>query len=299
MINIQNKQFAHALPQASQGSQRLGVPTYQCSSSSDKVQFGGGSPTAPKFGADFKWDTEKFPPKRIFKFIGVGLMGIFGLHAGCHSYDINPNGTRSVVVRHGGNGPDKEVRGEGLVITFPPYMTTNVKYAINKQTVKETFQPLSRDGVRINGNGQNANTGVDIRLSFELDPGPDGKYDSVYQLNTKVLTSHPNLEYQNSSTAEFSTDDLITKALYFQEILPLLKNDIYTLSTVFPAEDFHNSRDFIQEGLKNGYRETIVEKDGTKREIEVKPLAAQLAPLGIKLNFVNVASIALPDFLKA
>jgi regulator of protease activity HflC (stomatin/prohibitin superfamily) len=262
-----------------------------------------------QFGASFsdrlnsRYGKDAWTPGRIIKYVGVAALSLFGVHAGCNSYDVNPIGTRSVVVNNAFSGPSKEVKGQGMVILFPPYLTHNIQVKISNQTVKEYFEPLSRDGVRINGSGQQANVGkegVQVSVSYQIDPGEDGNYDSVYKIITEVLGGVPNEKaIPNSPSTHFETDEPFTKALYFQVILPRLKGDLYSLSTLYNAEDFHNSRDFLTDALNKGYKTTVKESDGTIREIDIKPLAEQLKPFGIKVNMVSVTDIDPPEFMKA
>ncbi|MBY0405978.1 MAG: hypothetical protein K2X66_18895 [Cyanobacteria bacterium] len=237
------------------------------------------------------------------KLVAQGAAVVAGLGAllSPWMFDSNPPGTRSVVVNSWRGGTQKEVHGPGMVFTFPPFVARNKTYDITRQTVVETLQPSSRDGVPIDK--------VEVEMSFEIDPTEkkDEKgnvvetYDSIYKIHTQILgggTSSTKPKEGEKLLTRFSSVNDVTKRLYIQEILPRLRSDVNTLSTLFTAENYLNSREMMTKALSEGYKGKFTDHEGKVRDIEVEALSKQLEPLGIRLNFVKVTEIDLPNFLE-
>lgn len=260
------------------------------------LRFSGQQAPAPRFGSiEDKFENFKRNPKAWVKLGLAGVVGLFSIVGLFKTAERNPDNVRSVVVHKWGNGPSPDVRGGGQYVFMAPFITDNIQVDVTSQSVKDTLHPYSQDGVKVNGDGQDVNEGVDIRLNFELDPGPDKKYASVYNLVTHILGStQPTQQALASETAVFTSDNEITRRIYFQEILPRLKADLSKLTLLSDTEDFHTIRGFLDDAITNGYQH----KDADGKVLwEIRPLGEQLKELGIKLNLFEISALDLPGFL--
>lgn len=232
----------------------------------------------PLFGAATT-GSPKSPAKKAFslvKWLG-GVTALAGglLWPGMH--DVNPPGTASLRV-YPNSGVSPEVQGPGLVILWPPYLTDNRQYSMTRQTVVEKLQPQGKGGVKMDS--------VEIELSFEIIP------EKLYDIHT-TKTGNKKLTPQENSTTTFSSQDPVTQLLYVQEILPLLRGAVNKLGPKFQEESFHKARVELEYFLNHGFEGTIQDQF-----VSIEPLAKQFEDHGLKLHFVRVGDMDLPNSME-
>jgi regulator of protease activity HflC (stomatin/prohibitin superfamily) len=275
LYNVTSSSFAAVRPAA---LQRPAQPAQAAS-----VSFSGNNVPAPQFAG-----------KRANGILwGGGILAGFMALLSPFCVDINKPGQHSIVVNSLSPGKDKTVYGPGPVMTFPPFFATNYPIDTTIKTVKEVLVPHSKDGTPIDK--------VELELSFQVDPGPEGKYESVNYILSTLLGSDSKRapEGANSSTEFYSEMDEVSTRLYYSQIQQRLHNSVKTISTLFKADGYHHSREFMTKALNEGYKGTYKDQEGVEREISIDSLKDQLAPYGIKITLVRVSDIDLPDYLEA
>lgn len=269
---------------------------------------------------------------RVGSVLAVGIGSFLGLS---NTVSKNNPGTVSVLVHQIGSGTERDAEGKCIVrgggFLFHSPFTENYQYQMTPAQVRDTFTPLSFDGVPIDGDGVNIKDGIDVRITFRLDSGTadpnvqaqvdhNGNVvitpalrDSICNVHTRLLgASAYNDQYKNETgeaehSTEFQSGNGTMQNLYYSQVLPVVQNALRILVPNIKAEDIHSQREFITNGLNNGWIQykldqngnPVLDKEGNPIIVrEVKPIAEQLAPLGIKVDYIAITDTDMPTFLK-
>jgi hypothetical protein len=302
------------------------------SQSLPQVSFG----ASGDFGERLSAKAKEMGPGKLFKYGLIALGALTGSTTllSNYSYEENPGSTRSVVYsRYSSDGFWKDsdgsiaVKKSGYVSTYGQFFAENLPFDVRPQQVRDTFQPFSREGVKIDGNNQGADQGIDIQIIFSIDGGPDkikdettGKErdvkeeerDPYYKISLPLLASKiigtyefnkDNPSYQRQA-AYFATPEINTrlgdmmKMVYYTKVVPVLQESLNIAATKFNASDIHENRQRLEDMILNGYKTKMKNAEGKEIEVVlIKPLEQKLLENGIRLKNFELTKFDTPDFL--
>jgi hypothetical protein len=297
-----------------------------------QVRFAGSG----DFGERLASKAKEMGPGKLFKYGLITLGALAGTTTllSNYRYEENPGSTRSVVYsRYSSDGFWKDsdgsisVKKSGYVSPLGLFFAENLPFDVRPQQVRDTFQPFSREGVKIDGNNQGADQGIDIQIIYSIDGGADkivdeatGKERDVKEeerdphykkslplLASKIVGTYEfnkdNPSYQRQA-AQFATPEINTKLgdmmkmVYYTKVVPVLQESLNIAATKFNASDIHENRQKLEDMILNGYK--VKMKNADNKEIEVvliKPLSEKLLENGIRLKNFELTKFDTPDFL--